>query len=72
VSAVRTGGNGLPPSAAALAADCRPFAHKPLEALLFAFKFNIHGLGAPKPDRHGQHVSLPCICKMQLSCQDRQ
>ncbi len=38
----------------------------------FAFKFNIHGLGAPKPDRHGQHVSLPCICKMQLSCQDRQ
>jgi hypothetical protein len=62
----------LPLSAAALAADCRLCAHQPLELSLFAFKFNIHGLGTPKTDRHGRQVSLPHICKMQLSCQDRQ
>jgi len=72
VSAGSTSGKGLPPSAAALAADCRPFAHQPLEVSLSVFKFSIHGLGALKPDRRGQRLPLPYICKLQLSCQDRQ
>jgi hypothetical protein len=68
----KTRGNGLPPCAAALAADCRLFAHTPLELSSFAFKFSIHGLAAPKTDRHGQRAPLPSPCKMQLSCQDQQ
>jgi hypothetical protein len=68
----KTSGNGLPPSAAARAADCRPFAHQPLELSPFAFKFSIHGLGAPKTDQHGQRAVLPSTCKVQLSCQDQQ
>jgi hypothetical protein len=62
----------LPPSAAVLAAGCRPFAHMPLEVSRFTHKFSIHGLGAPKLDRHGQHLPPPYMFKMQFSCQDRQ